>query len=43
MRNNNYIEPEIEVIMFNTNDIVTVSGDNPIGGGGIELPDDEWK
>ena len=35
MENQKYIEPEMEVIMFDTQDVITTSG-------GIELPDDEW-
>lgn len=35
MENQKYIEPEMEVTIFDTKDVITTSG-------GIELPDDEW-
>ncbi len=35
MENNKYVEPEMEVTVFDAKDIITTSG-------GIELPDDEW-
>lgn len=35
MKNKQYVEPEMEVTMFDTKDVITTSG-------GIELPDDEW-
>lgn len=42
MENKKYIEPEMEVIIFDSEDIITTSGGRPVGGGGIVLPDDEW-
>ena len=43
MENKNYIEPEMEVTMFDSEDVITTSGGSPVGGGGgIVLPDDEW-
>lgn len=43
MENKKYIEPEMEVIMFDFEDVITTSGGHPVGGGGgIVLPDDEW-
>ena len=33
--------PVLDVIHFSAEDILTTSGGN--GGGGIELPDDEWE
>lgn len=36
MENQKYIEPEMEVTMFDTKDVITTSD------GGILLPDDEW-
>ena len=37
----NYIEPEMEVILFETEDVITTSGVGSMDGG-IELPDHEW-
>ncbi len=42
-----FIEPELEIVRFSKQDIITTSGeeeDKPItgGGGGIVLPDDNW-
>lgn len=31
-----FVNPEIEIVKFEVNDILTTSG------GGIRLPDDEW-
>ena len=36
----NYIEPEMEVILFETEDVITTSGVGSMDG--IELPDHEW-
>ena len=36
----NYIEPEMEVILFETEDIIVTSGNSSTGG--IELPDHYW-
>ena len=33
--------PVLDVLRFTAEDILTASGGN--GGGGIELPDDEWE
>lgn len=42
MKKEIYIEPTIELVMFDVEDIMTVSGGGTGGGGGIVLPDDEW-
>ena len=49
MENKMYIEPKMEITMFDSEDVITTSGGNiveewrPVGGGnGIVLPDDEW-
>lgn len=38
MENKKYVEPEMEVTMFDTNDVITTSNDKPA----IDLPDDNW-
>ena len=35
MEEKSYVEPEMEVTMFDSNDVITTSG-------GIVLPDDDW-
>jgi hypothetical protein len=40
METKQYIEPEIEITMFDVEDVITTS--DGLGGGGIVLPDDEW-
>ena len=40
MKNKKYIEPEMELTMFDSQDIITTSGGTELPG--IELPDDEW-
>ena len=37
-----YVEPEMEVTMFDACDVITTSGDQNISGGDITLPDHEW-
>lgn len=34
-----FVEPEVEVIRFPRQDVITTSG---VGGPGVVLPDDEW-
>lgn len=36
MEERNYVEPEMEVTLFDTCDVITTSG-------GIVLPEDEWE
>ena len=36
-----YIDPEMEVTMFEQEDVITTSGGGPFTPG-IQLPDDEW-
>ena len=35
MKEFEYVEPQMEVTLFENNDVITTSG-------GIELPDDDW-
>lgn len=42
MKKEIYIEPTMELVMFDVEDIMTVSSGGTGGGGGIVLPDDEW-
>ncbi len=40
---NSFVTPEIEVVLFEENDVVTASVIyTTVPGGGIELPDDNW-
>ncbi len=41
MKKQNYVEPDFEWMMFETEDVITASSADT-SDGGIELPDFEW-
>lgn len=38
-----YFTPELEMVQFSVEDIITTSGSGAGSGGGIPLPPDEWS